>query len=263
MAGLVGIDMVPLARYGASKGALVALTRHLAVQWSGIGVRANALAPGWVVTDMSGAAIADQQIGAWVRERTPLGRPGTVEDLDDALMFLVSPASRHMTGQVLSRPGLDGWVTPGGHGTAHGRRTGRPFHASGGNHCRRDSHPGTTSLGQCSGRRGGTYGPQAGSAPTAAMSARSRRRCAPPTPCSALQLPLNLKDPELAGAAPTAHRSGVLIRSGVRAPNDAGDCGGHWESTPPGSRPLKNVPTRAHRTHGFLDSRQLVARPTR
>jgi NAD(P)-dependent dehydrogenase (short-subunit alcohol dehydrogenase family) len=108
IAGLVGMEVVPLAGYGASKGALIALTRHLAAQWAGGGVRVNALAPGWFPTEMSADALADEQVAAWIRQSTLLGRPGAVEELDGALLFLASAASRYVTGQVLAVDG--GWT---------------------------------------------------------------------------------------------------------------------------------------------------------
>jgi NAD(P)-dependent dehydrogenase (short-subunit alcohol dehydrogenase family) len=106
IAGLVG--MVPLAGYGASKGALIGLTRHLAAQWSKDGVRVNALAPGWFPTEMSENALADEHVAAWIAGSTLLGRPGMVEELDGALLFLASDASRYVTGQVLAVDG--GWT---------------------------------------------------------------------------------------------------------------------------------------------------------
>lgn len=108
VAGLVGTEVVPLAGYGASKGALIALTRHLAAQWTGAGVRVNALAPAWFPTEMSADALADEHVAAWIRESTLMGRPGAVEELDGALLFLVSAASRYVIGQVLAVDG--GWT---------------------------------------------------------------------------------------------------------------------------------------------------------
>jgi NAD(P)-dependent dehydrogenase (short-subunit alcohol dehydrogenase family) len=71
-------------------------------------VRVNALAPGWFPTEMSADALADEQVAAWIRQSTLLGRPGAVEELDGALLFLASAASRYVTGQVLAVDG--GWT---------------------------------------------------------------------------------------------------------------------------------------------------------
>ena len=94
--------------YAASKGAIVALTRELAGQWGGDGVRVNALVPGWFRTEMNEALFADERSSRWVDKNTMLRRPGQPPELDGALLFLTSDASSYMTGQTLVVDG--GWT---------------------------------------------------------------------------------------------------------------------------------------------------------
>jgi len=104
---LTGIGRVPEAAYSASKGGLLSLTRELAGQWSRKDIRVNALAPGWFPSEMTEDLFADERLSTWVRDRTPLRRPGAEHELDGALLFLCSSASSYVTGQVLAVDG--GW----------------------------------------------------------------------------------------------------------------------------------------------------------
>jgi NAD(P)-dependent dehydrogenase (short-subunit alcohol dehydrogenase family) len=97
----------PMAAYNATKGALINLTRHLAAQWGEGGVRVNALAPGYFPTELTGF-LADPVLDRSIRERTLLGRPPTLQEIDGPLLFLASSASSYMTGQVLVIDG--GWT---------------------------------------------------------------------------------------------------------------------------------------------------------
>jgi NAD(P)-dependent dehydrogenase (short-subunit alcohol dehydrogenase family) len=107
--GLVGVGQIPEAGYAASKGGLVNLTRELAAQWARKGVRVNCLAPGWFRTEMTdGLMFGDERSERWMKQRTPMGRGGSEEELDGALLFLASPASSFMTGQILCIDG--GWT---------------------------------------------------------------------------------------------------------------------------------------------------------
>jgi NAD(P)-dependent dehydrogenase (short-subunit alcohol dehydrogenase family) len=108
--GMVGVGQIPEAGYAASKGGLVNLTRELAAQWARKGVRVNCLAPGWFRTEMTdGLMFGDEPSERWMRQRTPMGRGGNVDELDGALLFLAGPASSFMTGQVLCIDG--GWTS--------------------------------------------------------------------------------------------------------------------------------------------------------
>jgi NAD(P)-dependent dehydrogenase (short-subunit alcohol dehydrogenase family) len=107
IAGLVGIGRIPLAAYVASKGGVVAMTRELAAQWAQVGVRVNAIAPGWFPSEMTAGVLADEELHGWIRSKALLGRAGNEHELDGAMLFLASPASSYVTGQVLAVDG--GW----------------------------------------------------------------------------------------------------------------------------------------------------------
>lgn len=98
VAGIVpSTEVIP---YSASKSGLVMLTKCLALALAPE-VRVNAVAPGWVVTDMTDSERADPAGYARIRARTPLGRWGRPEDVADAVTFLASDFARFVTGQVL------------------------------------------------------------------------------------------------------------------------------------------------------------------
>ncbi len=89
------------SHYAASKGAVIALAKSLAAELGGEGIRVNCVAPGWVMTDMSRAAILGSA-GDTVRRAIPLGRPGTPEEIAGPIAFLASDLSSYLQGQVLS-----------------------------------------------------------------------------------------------------------------------------------------------------------------
>ncbi len=94
--------------YSATKGGIVMLTRGMCADLGPYGIQANALAPGYIATDLTAALVAQKEFSAWVSTRTPAGRWGQVEDLMGALIFLASPASNFVNGQVLY---VDGGMT--------------------------------------------------------------------------------------------------------------------------------------------------------
>lgn len=95
-----------LAAYGTTKAALEMLAKTLVVELSPYHISINAIAPGATITERT---VADKDyINTWSRI-TPMGRPATVEDIANAALFLVSPASRHITGQSLIVDG--GWTS--------------------------------------------------------------------------------------------------------------------------------------------------------
>lgn len=96
------------AAYVASKGAVVTLTKELAVQWARKGLRVNAIAPGYFETEITGAMFENEKSVAWISQNTPLGRPGEPSELDGALLFLASDASSYVTGSTLLVDG--GWT---------------------------------------------------------------------------------------------------------------------------------------------------------
>ena len=94
--------------YTASKGAVGQLTKALAVEWAQHDILVNAIAPGYIDTDLNKSLIADPKFDSWVKGRCPLGRWGTPEDIAWPVVFLASPASRFITGQVIYVDG--GWL---------------------------------------------------------------------------------------------------------------------------------------------------------
>lgn len=96
------------AAYTASKGALGQLTKALAVEWAPHGILVNAVAPGYIATDLTRELSQDPKFDAWVKQRCPLGRWGTPEDIGWPAVFLASSASSFITGQILFADG--GWL---------------------------------------------------------------------------------------------------------------------------------------------------------
>lgn len=99
-----------LAPYGASRGGIRQLTMSLADDWGRHGVTVNALAPGWFQTEQNKVMYQNEEWVEYLKERIPLGRPGAPDDLDGAVVFLASEASRYITGQTLL---VDGGITVG------------------------------------------------------------------------------------------------------------------------------------------------------
>jgi gluconate 5-dehydrogenase len=91
--------------YAASKGGLKMLTRAMCAEWGPSGVQVNAIGPGYFKTELTSALVADPEFDAWVRRRTPAGRWGSTEDLIGALVFLASPASDYVCGQLIAVDG--------------------------------------------------------------------------------------------------------------------------------------------------------------
>jgi gluconate 5-dehydrogenase len=90
-----------IAPYAASKGGLAMLTRGMAADWAAFNIQANGLAPGYFITEMTKPLADDPQFDSWLKKRTPAGRWGDPSELLGALVFLVSPASSFVSGQIL------------------------------------------------------------------------------------------------------------------------------------------------------------------
>jgi NAD(P)-dependent dehydrogenase (short-subunit alcohol dehydrogenase family) len=111
VAGLVGV--ADRAAYNASKHGLIGLTRTLAAEWGGRGVRVNAVCPGWVKTEMD---VADQAGGSYsdadITGRVPMGRFASADDIAKAIAFLADPQeSGFVNGHALAVDG--GWTADG------------------------------------------------------------------------------------------------------------------------------------------------------
>jgi hypothetical protein len=106
--GLVGSTPIKQANYCASKGAVVNLTRELALQWARKGIRVNSLCPGWFLTEMTAGMESDPGAQAFMQQNSPMPRMGEEHELDGALLFMVSSASSFMTGQEVVVDG--GWT---------------------------------------------------------------------------------------------------------------------------------------------------------
>jgi NAD(P)-dependent dehydrogenase (short-subunit alcohol dehydrogenase family) len=111
MTAFLGIPTVPA--YTASKAALQQLTRLLAVEWAEHNIQVNAIAPGWISTDLTAPLKTVPELEPryrWVLSRTPAGRFGEPHELVGAAVFLCSPAADFITGQVLA---VDGGLLAG------------------------------------------------------------------------------------------------------------------------------------------------------
>ena len=105
--GAVG-DVFPAAPYYATKGAVINLTRDLAVEWAPFKVNVNAIAPGFFPSEMTEGIFRESRYTEYITKQTPLGRIGKPDDLKGAVLFLASPASDFVTGQTIFVDG--GWT---------------------------------------------------------------------------------------------------------------------------------------------------------
>lgn len=99
IAGLIGDP--DLTVYSATKGAVLAFTRALAVEWARHGVRVNSIAPGYFRTDLNKTALDDVQIGPKIIRQIPLQRVGQPEELGPLVVYLASDAAAFMTGSTV------------------------------------------------------------------------------------------------------------------------------------------------------------------
>ncbi len=99
--GFSGGGVYPNVSYQATKGAVVNMTRALAVEWAKSGIRVNAVAPTWVKTDLTAGLLAQPDVLARIEALTPMARLATPEEVAHAILFLASPAAAMVTGHTL------------------------------------------------------------------------------------------------------------------------------------------------------------------
>jgi 2-deoxy-D-gluconate 3-dehydrogenase len=102
------IGGIAVPAYAAAKGGVAQLTKALSNEWAGRGVNVNAIAPGYMATDMNEALIADVERNKMILARVPAGRWGQPEDMKGAVVFLASEASNYVNGTVIPVDG--GWL---------------------------------------------------------------------------------------------------------------------------------------------------------
>lgn len=95
------VGRATIAPYTASKGAVRSLTQTMAAEWAQAGIQANAIGPGYMITEMNRALIDNAEFNAWVTGRTPARRWGKPEELVGAAVFLASSASDYINGQII------------------------------------------------------------------------------------------------------------------------------------------------------------------
>ncbi|KAI4856605.1 putative 2-deoxy-D-gluconate 3-dehydrogenase [Aureobasidium sp. EXF-8846] len=94
--------------YAAAKGGVAQLTKSLSNSWASHGINVNAIAPGYIHTDMNDALIKDEKRAASILERIPAGRWGLPEDFAGSIVYLASRASLYVSGEILTVDG--GWM---------------------------------------------------------------------------------------------------------------------------------------------------------
>ncbi|MFT4172030.1 MAG: SDR family oxidoreductase [Rhodocyclaceae bacterium] len=98
-----------VAPYTAAKGGIKMLTRAMAAEWAQFDIQANAIGPGYILTDMNEALISNEAFDTWVRQSNPAGRWGRPEELIGTAVYLASPASNYVNGQIVYVDG--GWLS--------------------------------------------------------------------------------------------------------------------------------------------------------
>lgn len=94
--------------YAAAKGGLRMLTRAMCGEWAQHNIQVNGIGPGYFETELTAPLVADPKFDSWIRGRTPAGRWGKLEDLTGAAVYMASPASDFLNGQILM---IDGGLT--------------------------------------------------------------------------------------------------------------------------------------------------------
>jgi gluconate 5-dehydrogenase len=103
-----GLARPTVAPYTAAKGGIKLLTQSMTAEWAPHGIQANAIGPGYMLTDMNQTLIDNKEFNDWVVGRTPSRRWGDAKDLVGAAVFLSSSASDYISGQIIY---VDGGMT--------------------------------------------------------------------------------------------------------------------------------------------------------
>lgn len=99
---------ITVPAYAASKGGITQLTKALSNEWAGRGVTVNAIAPGYVATEMNSALMADKGRARGILERIPMGRWGRAEDFGGVVVWLAGRAAGYVSGECVTVDG--GWM---------------------------------------------------------------------------------------------------------------------------------------------------------
>ncbi len=111
ISSVAGVRSSPmLTFYGAAKAAVINLTKTLAIEWGNAGVRVNAIAPGWIRTDLNKPLWIDENLTASVVKGIPIGRLGEVSDIVGAAVYLASGAAAYVSGETIV---IDGGLIAG------------------------------------------------------------------------------------------------------------------------------------------------------
>ncbi len=110
------VDLIEVAGYAAAKNAVLGLTRSLANEWATFGIRTNAIAPGFIPTDLNRHMIERTDRGRRIIEHTPMGRFGLPDEIAGAAVFLASPAAGFVNGHTIV---VDGGFLACGIGSAN------------------------------------------------------------------------------------------------------------------------------------------------
>lgn len=94
-----------VAPYTVAKGGIKMLTKAMAAEWGEKGIQANAIGPGYMVTDMNEALINNPDFDKWVKDRTPMRRWGLPQELAGTAIYLASDASNYVSGQIIYADG--------------------------------------------------------------------------------------------------------------------------------------------------------------
>jgi NAD(P)-dependent dehydrogenase (short-subunit alcohol dehydrogenase family) len=105
MSGIISNTPQPQSAYNASKAAVIMLTKSLGGEWASRGVRVNAIAPGYIGTEMTKIGMANESWYKVWKEMTPMGRAGEPREVAAAVVFLASDASSYFTGSTLTMDG--------------------------------------------------------------------------------------------------------------------------------------------------------------